>query len=219
MCDVCWVLLIPIICGHLFVVPRWHLFVIYLVIQKACLFFSLSSNNTSMGMEVTVSMSCKVMHLILRKGWECNSVGTALDQHATDTSLIPWCGKGIFSQWTFRCRLSYGACTLPCATAYIDICAHVKDTVVHVRSLVDYGSAKTPCMHHRLGNAILSQLSFPRKSNPNFQWKKSKWDNRVAKKKLKYKTIHLHSSWSQHLKKTNHAPALHNASSSFWQLS
>ena len=33
----------------------------------------------------------------------------------------------------FQCRHSYGVRTPPCATAFINICAHVKDSIVHVR--------------------------------------------------------------------------------------
>ena len=37
------------------------------------------------------------------------------------------------------------------------------------------------CMHRRLGSATLSQLAFPRESNPNFPWEKSHWDNTAVK--------------------------------------
>ena len=33
----------------------------------------------------------------------------------------------------FQCGLSYGVRTSPCAIAYINICLHVKDPVVHIR--------------------------------------------------------------------------------------
>ena len=39
------------------------------------------------------------------------------------------------------------------------------------------------CMHRRLGSATLSQLAFPRESNPNFPWEKSHWDNTAVKSK------------------------------------
>ena len=35
-------------------------------------------------------------------------------------------------------------------------------------------------MHRRLGGATLSPLAFPGKSNPNFPWEKSHWDNTVV---------------------------------------
>ena len=67
-------------------------------------------------------------------GWGCSSVGRASDRHAADTGSFPRCGKGFFSpRFVFQCRLSYGVRTLPCAIAYIYICAHVKDPVVHVK--------------------------------------------------------------------------------------
>ena len=48
---------------------------------------------------------------------------------------------------------------------------------------MDYGNTTTPNMHTGLGSATLSQLAFPRESNPNFPWEKSPWDNTVVKKK------------------------------------
>ena len=33
----------------------------------------------------------------------------------------------------FQCKLSYGVCAPPCAIAYLNSSAHVKDRVVHVR--------------------------------------------------------------------------------------
>ena len=49
------------------------------------------------------------------------------------TGLNSRCGKGcFFPRVSFQCRLSYGVRTTPCANACINICAHVKDPVVHV---------------------------------------------------------------------------------------
>ena len=42
-------------------------------------------------------------------------------------------------------------------------------------------------MHRRSGSATLSQLAFPRESNPNFPCEKSKWDNTVVKTEKKEK--------------------------------
>ena len=63
------------------------------------------------------------------------SVGRASDRHAAEASSIPWLvvRRGIFLPVNFQCRLSYGVRTPPCATACINICAHVKDPVVRVR--------------------------------------------------------------------------------------
>ena len=52
------------------------------------------------------------------------------------------------------------------------------------QSSVDYGNTKTPSMHSKLSSATLSQLAFPGgKSNPNFPWEKTHWDNTVVKSK------------------------------------
>ena len=61
-----------------------------------------------------------------------------LVQLRTDTPLtqvrVPGAKGDFFSpRVNFRCRLSYGVRTPPCAIACIYICAHVKDLVVHVR--------------------------------------------------------------------------------------
>ena len=57
------------------------------------------------------------------------------------------------------------------------------------QSSADYGNTKTPSVHRRLGNAILSQLAFPGEDNLNLPWEKSHWDNTVVKSKSK-KVIH-----------------------------
>ena len=46
---------------------------------------------------------------------------------------------------------------------------------------MDYENTKTPSMHSELGSATLSQLAFPRESNPNFPREKSHWDDTVVK--------------------------------------
>ena len=71
--------------------------------------------------------------LLFCMGWGCSSVGRASDRHAADTGSIPLCGKRFFIPVNFRCRLSYGVLTSPCADACINICVHVKDHVVHAR--------------------------------------------------------------------------------------
>ena len=43
-----------------------------------------------------------------------------------------------------------------------------------------YGDTKTRSLHRRLGSATLSQMAFPRESNPSFSWEKSEWDNTVV---------------------------------------
>ena len=56
-----------------------------------------------------------------------------VDRHAADAGSIPRCGKGFLSRVNFQCRLSFGVRTPPYVIACINICAHVKDSVVHVR--------------------------------------------------------------------------------------
>ena len=81
------------------------------------------------------------------------------------------------SQLSVADRLSCGVRIHVCAIVCINDCAHVnKDPVVHVKSSVDYGNTKTPSKHRRLGSATLSQLAFPRESNPDFPRAKSQWD-------------------------------------------
>ena len=44
------------------------------------------------------------------------------------------CGARKFSpKVNFQCRLSYGIRAFPCAIACINICAHVKEPVIHAR--------------------------------------------------------------------------------------
>ena len=67
-------------------------------------------------------------------GWGCSSVGRAWDQHAADAGSIPWCSKGFFSQSQLSVQtLLRVSIYPPCATACINICAHIKDLLVHVR--------------------------------------------------------------------------------------
>ena len=40
-------------------------------------------------------------------------------------------------------------------------------------------------MHGRLGSATLLQLAFPGEGNPNFNWKKSHWENTGVKSIVK----------------------------------
>ena len=50
---------------------------------------------------------------------------------------------------------------------------------------MDYRNTKTPSIQRRLDRETLSQLAFLGKSNLNFPWEKSHWDNTVVKVKLK----------------------------------
>ena len=55
-------------------------------------------------------------------------IGTPLRQ-----VRFPGAARDFSPRVEFQCRLSYGVRTPPCAIACINICAHVKDHVVHVR--------------------------------------------------------------------------------------
>ena len=59
----------------------------------------------------------------------------ASDHHAADAGSIPLCGKGFFSQsqLSVQTLLRVSVHPPPCPIACINICAHVKDPVVHVR--------------------------------------------------------------------------------------
>ena len=97
------------------------------------------------------------------------------------TGLIPWCGKGFFSQSTFSADSLTCVHAPPFTIACNNICTHVKDPVVHVSS-EDYGNIKTPSMHDKLGSMTLLQQSFLRESDPIFPREKSQWDNTIVKK-------------------------------------
>ena len=60
-----------------------------------------------------------------------------LVEHQTSTLLrqvrFPGAARDFSPRVNFQCRLCYGVCTPPCATTCINICARVKDPVVHVR--------------------------------------------------------------------------------------
>ena len=81
--------------------------------------------------------------------------------------------QGISLLVNFQCRLSDGVCTPPCTIACINICAHVKDPVVHIRAWWIMETLKHPA-------CTLSQLAFPGENNPNFPREKSQWRNSVV---------------------------------------
>ena len=79
---------------------------------------------------------CLHMHATILPvwGWGYSSVGRASDRHFADACSIPRCGKFFF--FFFQSQLlvqTYGVRTPSCAIACTNICAHVKDPVVHVR--------------------------------------------------------------------------------------
>ena len=115
----------------------------------------------------------------------CKSTATswgcclASDWHAADTGSIPLCGKGFFSQSQLTEQTHWPPCTIAC----INICAHVKDPVVHDRVQWIMETLKHPAC--TIGWAArLLHLAFPGESNLYFPWEKSHWDNTDAKKKV-----------------------------------
>ena len=57
---------------------------------------------------------------------------------------FPGAARDFSSRVNFLCRLSYGVRTSPCAIACIHICAHVKNSVVHVRVRWIFETLKHP---------------------------------------------------------------------------
>ena len=93
---------------------------------------------------------------------------------------FPSAARGFSPRVNFQCRLSYGVRTASCAIACINICARVKDPVVHVGVRWTKETLKHPaCTVDWV--ARLSQLAFPREGNLNFPWEKSHLDNTVLK--------------------------------------
>ena len=93
-----------------------------------------------------------------------SSVDRTPKHHAADAGSIPRCGEGFSPRVHFSMQTLTHVRTPVCAMKCINICAHVKDLVVHVI----YGNTKTPSIHHKLGRATLSRLSFPGKGQPEF---------------------------------------------------
>ena len=121
-------------------------------------------------------------------------------EHRTGTQpaqvRFPAAARDFSPRVHFQYRLSYGVRTPPCAIACINICAHVKDPVVHVRVRWIMETLKTASMHRKLGSTTLSQLAFSGEGNPNFPREKSHWDNTAVKskndlKKKKKRTDHV----------------------------
>ena len=75
----------------------------------------------------------KVLSIVAH--WDCNVAHWL--EHRTVTPLtqvrFPGAARDFLPRVNFQCRLSFGVRTPPCAIACINICAHVKDPVVHVR--------------------------------------------------------------------------------------
>ena len=91
-----------------------------------------------------------------------------LVEHQTGTPLrwvhFPDAGSDFSPRVNVQCRLSYGVCAPPCATACINICVHIKDPVVHVRVRWIMETLKHPAC--TVG--WVAQLSFSRGKQPKF---------------------------------------------------
>ena len=75
------------------------------------------------------------VYVRIRKGGDVAQLVRASDRHADDVGSIPRCGEGFFffPESTFSADFLTCVRTLPFAIARINVCAHVKDPVVHVR--------------------------------------------------------------------------------------
>ena len=119
------------------------------------------------------------LDLWAKAGWGCSSVGRASDGHTANAGSIPQYGKDFFfPRVKCYCRFSDGVRISPCATACINICAHVKDPVVHarVRRIVETlkQTAYTVGWVARLCRSWLSYGKAARISygvNPNRKWR------------------------------------------------
>ena len=115
----------------------------------------------------------------------------ASDRHTADAGSIPQCGKGFFSQGQLPVQTLLRVSVTPCAIACINICAHVKDPVAHVRVRWIMETLKhSACTEGWVARLCCSCLS-PGKSNLNSTWGKSHWDKTGLKslKKKKFKLL------------------------------
>ena len=65
-------------------------------------------------------------------GWDIAHV-SALDRHAADVGSILRSGRDFFPRVNSQSGVSYSVSVSLCASTCIEICAHVKDPVVHIR--------------------------------------------------------------------------------------
>ena len=117
-----------------------------------------------------------------------------LVEHRTGTSptqvRFPVAARDFSPRVNFQCRLSYGVRTPLCAIAYIYVCMHVKDPVVHVRVRWIKETLKHPaCTVGWVARPCRSRLSPGRQ--PEFTLGKSHRDNTVVKKKKASRLLHL----------------------------
>ena len=102
---------------------------------------SFLQNTYSWNLELSVVIFTAMVHRRKKKKEANISLQSGdvaqLAEHQTGTLptqvRFPGAARDFSPTVNFQCRLSYDVRTPPCATACINICAHVKDPVVHVR--------------------------------------------------------------------------------------
>ena len=107
-----------------------------------CVFDELCSLETRGGKKT--HCVCVRLNGYSNSNWGCSSVGRASDRYAVEAGSTSSAAKESSSTVNFQCRLSYFVLTPPCATACINICAHVKDPEVYVRVRLIMETLKHP---------------------------------------------------------------------------
>ena len=108
-------------------------------------------------------------------GWEMSGCSSAeLVERRTGTPLtqvrFPGAARDFSPRVNFQCRLSHGVRITPCSTACNNICAHVKDPVVHVKVRWTMKTLKHPaCTVGWVGRLCHSWL-FPGNATRIFYW-------------------------------------------------
>ena len=118
--------------------------------------------------------------------WGCRSVGQSIGPSRRWRRFDSPVRRGIFlPESTFSADSLTCVRTPMCANACVNICAHVKDPVVHVRVRWIMETLKHPaCAVGWVARLCRSWLS-PRKAARIFPWEKSHWDNTVVKNIVK----------------------------------
>ena len=105
-------------------------------------------------------------------------------------NVIPQCGKGFISESTFVVDsfVIFSSLFITC----INICAHVKDHVIHVRVQWTVETVKIPSMHRRLGCQCFWQILIkggPRTPSPVL--KLGPWGGKEGPNNVCYSGAHL----------------------------
>ena len=122
-----------------------------------------------------------------------------LVEHQTGMPLtqawFPGVARDFSPRINFQCRLAYGVCTPPRGITCINICAHIKDCVLHVRvwwilkTLKHWACtvdciARLWCSWFSLGKATPKYVRNP--------CEKSQWDDDVVKNKILKSPVTVH---------------------------